>query len=317
MRLHDLAERPVRDAVAVGKAAALAPGDQLVVLVHHTAELGHEAALADPGDADERHELRRAVATRTPKRVDEQVELVVAPDERRTGGGTQVDAEPRPRLDRLPDGNGLRLALCLDGLRLAVDDLALGRAVRLLADEDPVDRRCRLKASSRVHHVARDHPLTVARGGVERDERLTRVHRDPNVEIAPGLLLVQHGDRVAHGERRTHGPLGVVLVRDGRAEDRDDRVADELLHRAAEALELVARPLVVDPQERADVLRVALLGARRRPDEIGEDDADDLPLLTPRYGRRAGQRSTALRAEFRGLRVRRAAGRTGPHPRGV
>jgi len=106
-------------------------------------------------------------------------------------------------------------------------------------------------------------------------------------------------------------------VRDGRAEDRDDRVADELLHRAAEALELVPRPLVVDPQERADVLRVALLGARRRPDEIGEDDADDLPLLTPSYGSRAGQRSTALRAEFCGLRVRRAAGRTGPHPRGV
>jgi len=36
-------------------------------------------------------------------------------------------------------------------------------------------------------------------------------------------------------------------VRDGRAEDRDDRVADELLHRAAEALELVPHPLVVDP----------------------------------------------------------------------
>ena len=39
----------------------------------------------------------------------------------------------------------------------------------------------------------------------------------------------------------TNGALGVVLVGDWRAEDRDDRIADELLDRAAEALDLGLR----------------------------------------------------------------------------
>jgi hypothetical protein len=52
---------------------------------------------------------------------------------------------------------------------------------------------------------------------------------------------------LAERRRSSAAIRSVVVVRDGRAEDRDDRVADELLHRAAEALELVPRPLVVDP----------------------------------------------------------------------
>ena len=61
LRLHHLAERPERDALAVRKRAALAPGDELGVLVDRPEELVDEPALADPGDADERHELWRAL----------------------------------------------------------------------------------------------------------------------------------------------------------------------------------------------------------------------------------------------------------------
>ena len=45
---------------------------------------------------------------------------------------------------------------------------------------------------------------------------------------------------VADRERRADGALGIVLVRDRRAEERHHRVADELLDRAAVALELRA-----------------------------------------------------------------------------
>ncbi len=45
-------------------------------------------------------------------------------------------------------------------------------------------------------------------------------------------------DRVEDAERGAHGALRVVLVRDGHAEVRDDRVADVLLDGAAVALEL-------------------------------------------------------------------------------
>jgi hypothetical protein len=52
--------------------------------------------------------------------------------------------------------------------------------------------------------------------------------------------LVQLLDRVADASAAARRAR-VVLVRDGRAEDGHDRVADELLHRAAEALDLRRR----------------------------------------------------------------------------
>ena len=55
--------------------------------------------------------------------------------------------------------------------------------------------------------------------------------------------------RVADRERGADGALRVVLVRDGRAEDRHHGVADELLDRAAEALELRAHARVVGLEE--------------------------------------------------------------------
>ena len=58
------------------------------------------------------------------------------------------------------------------------------------------------------------------------------------LELDGRLAVVQLGDRVADRERRADRALGVVLVRDRRAEQRHHRVADELLHRAAVALEL-------------------------------------------------------------------------------
>ncbi len=61
---------------------------------------------------------------------------------------------------------------------------------------------------------------------------------------------------VADRERRADGALGVVLVRGRRAEEGHHRVADELLDRAAVALELGTDALVVGPQERLDVLGI-------------------------------------------------------------
>ena len=44
------------------------------------------------------------------------------------------------------------------------------------------------------------------------------------------------------------------------------------------SLELRAQPLVVGPEDRLDVLRIERLGARREPDEVGEEDGHDLAL---------------------------------------
>ena len=153
-----------------------------------------------------------------------------------------------------------------------------------------------------------DHPLALA-------------GRAPSATSASPVLtavriceVLARSIAVADRERRAHGALGVVLVRDRRAEHRHHRVADELLDRAAVALELGAQARVVRREHRAHVLRVEPFGARRRADEVGEEDRDDLPLLARR--RRLGrERGAAHPAEAEALRVLLSAGRTRLHGR--
>ena len=103
LRLDDLAERPQRDPVAVGETAALAPGDELRVCLDDAVELVDETALADPGDADEREELRRPLVARSLEGVTDDAELALAADElasaprarRRRRSGHEL--LPRPR----------------------------------------------------------------------------------------------------------------------------------------------------------------------------------------------------------------------------
>ena len=149
----------------------------------------------------------------------------------------------------------------------------------------------------------------------------------------PGARLdsrAEARDGIDQFERGANRPFGVVLLRDRRSPDGHHRVADELLDRAAVALDHVARQVEVAGQRLADVLRVTLLGKRREADQVGEQDADEAPLgfdaPRPRccgrhgrgvasrlraVGRRAaaptGERRRALLAELRGRRVDEAA----------
>ena len=87
-------------------------------------------------------------------------------------------------------------------------------------------------------------------------------------------------------ERRPDGPLGVVLLRDRRAPDRHHRVADELLHRAAVALDHVRARVEVAREELARLLGVAGLGGGGEADEVGEQHRDEAPLRRPALRRR-------------------------------
>src|SRR5689334_18183363 len=82
LRLHDLAERPYAPALAVRERAALPPPVDVGIRVERREELGDEAALADPGDADERHQLRGLLTAGARKRVGEQEQLALSTDER-------------------------------------------------------------------------------------------------------------------------------------------------------------------------------------------------------------------------------------------
>src|SRR5207344_79407 len=139
---------------------------------------------------------------------------------------------------------------------------------------------------------------------VELDDGLSRVHRE--AELQPVLL-----GPVANSEGRTHRALGVVAERYGRPEHAHDRVADELLHASAEALELRADALVVGTEERANVLGVEALGAGGEAHEISEEDGDDASFLAG--AARVGERRAAGIAELRAVGILLSASCAGRH----
>ena len=202
-------------------------------------ELVDEPALADAGDADEREELRRPLVARALEGVADDAELALAADELRARLVRDVDAEARVRCDRLPDGDRLGLALRLDGLGAVVVDRAdasPGRWSRPTMTPLTGAALCRRAAVLTTSPDAMPSPASGRAS--RRDERLSG--RDPDPKLEP-LLEREVADR----ERRAHGALGVVLVGRRRAEERHDRVADELLDRAAVSLELGADALVI------------------------------------------------------------------------
>ena len=61
--------------------------------------------------------------------------------------------------------------------------------------------------------------------------------------LASPAGLDEAGQRLLHPQPGAHGPLGVVLVGDRRAEQGDDGVAEQLVDAAAEQLDVGDQPL--------------------------------------------------------------------------
>jgi hypothetical protein len=106
------------------------------------------------GHADERDQLRRPFRTHARRPVHQHVDLALAADKRSTLFLTEIDAEARAGVDRLPGRD--RLLLALGGHRLALPEVdLLGRgSVRGLVDEDPVHRRRGLQPRCSVDNVS-------------------------------------------------------------------------------------------------------------------------------------------------------------------
>ena len=124
-------------------------------------------------------------------------------------------------------------------------DLVLDRGTGQLGgqgtDEDLAGFRVLLQPGGNVDDVASDEELLAVAHG--RDD-LARVDADPCLEVERDLV-VEGADRGLDRQRRPNGPLRVVVVDAGDAEDGHRRVADELLDGAAVRL-----------HDRADLLEV-------------------------------------------------------------
>ena len=78
-------------------------------------------------------------------------------------------------------------------------------------------------------------------------------------------------------------------MRDGRTEDRDNGIADELLDESPAPLDLLRQLREGAGHQGAQLFGVEVLGERREPNEIGEDDCD-APALAREHRRRRGRR---------------------------
>ena len=95
--------------------------------------------------------------------------------------------------------------------------------------------------------------------------------------------------------RRPDRPVGVVLVRDRRAEQRDDRITQHLVDRAAERLDVDDEALECPIDHALQTLRIEVLRQAGVPDDVGEQHRDDTAFLR----RRRDHLVTAERAEAR------------------
>jgi hypothetical protein len=192
-------------------------------------ELRHEPRLADPGDPDEGEELRLALALDPIDRPSEQRELPLATHERCVARSPAGDR--RAGSDRIPHADRVAVAFRHDRRRVVELDRPPGRPASRLVDEDAAGRCGRLQAGGGVDAVAGGGVLALLDPCVERDQRFAGRDADMDLQVSAGGKLLP--DR----QRGPDGALGVVLVRDGRAEDRHHRVAHELRDRAAVPLE--------------------------------------------------------------------------------
>jgi hypothetical protein len=181
LRLDDLPERPESDPLAVGQAAALAPAGEPGAVVEGGEELGHKPALAHPRLAHDRHQLAGALLRGALEDAGQERLFELAADERGGVGTGDVRAEAGAWRERAEECERLRLSFRLHRLELLVLEDALGCAIRLLRDRDPVHRGGALQPRGGVDDVAGHDPLALLGTRAESDDCLARVDPDPHL----------------------------------------------------------------------------------------------------------------------------------------
>jgi hypothetical protein len=124
------------------------------------------------------------------------------------------------------------------------------------------------------------------------------------------------GAPVADRKRGAYRALRIVLVRHRGAEDAHHGIADELFHRAASPLKLLAHVSVIGREQSTDVLRIEPFRLRSEADQIDEHDRDGLAFLAER-ALVALERTCARIAKPRAVRIPLTAARARHHRQSV
>ena len=202
----------------------------------------------------------------------------LAADQRRLAHGRGRGRGSREHAGRLPRGDRLLLALQRERLEPLVGDrlpgCPVGRSPTVTLSGPPGGLEPRGDVDGVAHHrVAVADGARHHLAGVDADAQ-----READAVLLAALpVALLH--RLLHREPRADGALRIVLVGDRSPEDAHHVVADELVDRAAEALDLLAEAAQGPVDERLDRLGVHPLGGRRIAGQVGEQDGRLAALL--------------------------------------
>jgi len=253
--LDHLGERPVGDALAVGKAPAGEHGRAL----ERVRELARQTALADPGLAVDREQVRAAVAQGALVGVLQQIQLGVAADERRLHRA-RAPAAAAVRAKRAPGPHRLGDALQLDRAEILHLDPPQRQPVRPGAEDELPGLRGLLEPGRQVDRLA---------GG---EGRLAVLRDDLSGLDADTRLELQLPDRIEDGQARANGALRVVLVGLRDPERGHHRVACELLDDPAVRHHAVRDAVEEGLDTATHDLRIRTRHERGRVDEVHEEN---------------------------------------------
>ena len=211
-------------------------------------ELCDEARLANSGLAGDRGDRATSFADAVKQRA-QCGQLLLAPDERRhsacrgfcAGAHDAEGAHGFARPLRLEVAERVELEQPADFVRRRPPDHQIAHGLQVHGNVAGVAERVGEDVRRRV--AGRDHDRACVDGNACGE-------LDSVCSCDLGAVV---GERFVDREGRADGALGVVLVRHGRAEERQDAVAGQLRDRSAEALDLLAhQPYhVVEDERRA------------------------------------------------------------------
>ncbi|CAB4713400.1 unannotated protein [freshwater metagenome] len=240
-----------------GKPVGLASGSH---------NLLRQTALADATLTVNRHEQRLLACHRIRNTGEQQLRLLGTADH---WGGALPAAAPGPQahLLREPRVDRLLAPAWGEGLEPRVADGTVREHLGGLADEHSTGWRLGLQPGCGVHHVAHRRVGTARAEGA--DEHLPGIDADAHLQTGDRLTVVI-AQRLLHLQRGADGPLGIVVVRDRRTEERNDAVADDLVHVPAEKDHVLHHLLEDAVHESLHLLRVCVLGQCGEPDDVRE-----------------------------------------------
>jgi hypothetical protein len=174
--------------------------------------------------------------------VEEQAEFALAADQR-CEPAVGLDFQAGARLvgaDHLPERDGLLLALQGHRAQRPRLEVALDEPMRPLGDGHAPRLADLLEPRRDVGGVAHGRVVhaQIAADGADYHQPGVDSLAGPEGDPARRELALVALERARDAQRRVHGPARVVLVGDGRAEQRHDPVAQELVHRALVAVHL-------------------------------------------------------------------------------